>query len=107
MFVTMSGWGGGCVSFVSFVTLARCLDRRSPCRGEGRVTVLERISRLAAHPRGAGGEGDRPARGEGDNEGDSLGGRPFARAARAARAGEEVHADCRVGWGDRRHQAST
>jgi len=87
----MSGWGGGSVDFVDFVTLDRSLAAGLCCSGPGYgkagIAGLERVSRLAAHARSSGGEGNRPARREGDDEGDSLIGRPFTEAGRAAGAG--------------------
>lgn len=91
--VTLGRRGGGSVDFVDFVTLMRSRRggsrRGGPGGSEGGIAVLEGIGRLAAHPRGAGGEGDRARRGEGDDEGDSAIGRPFAGAARAAGTRQE------------------
>ena len=59
---------------------------------ESAVAAFQGVGGLAAHPCPAGSEGDRPAGGEGDDEGNGGGGRPFARAARAAGTGEQVQA---------------
>lgn len=98
--VTLGHRGGRSRHFASFVTFA-CAQRRDPGRRERTIALLQGIGGLAAHPRGARREGDRPACSEGDNEGDGLVGRPFARPARAAGTGEKVQA-LSCGCGDRR-----
>jgi len=63
-------------------------EGRIPGGGEGGIAVPQGIGGLAAHAGASGGEGDRPAGGEGDNEGNSLGIGPFAGPARAAGSGQ-------------------
>ena len=94
-FVTLGGRGPGCAKLGSFVTLDRARRRPlarprrgDPGGGEGRIPPLQRVSRLAAHPRAPRREGNRSRRREGDNEGNSPGRAPFVIAARAAWAGE-------------------
>ena len=58
--------------------------------GKGGIAGFQSVSGLPAHARRARREGDRLSCGEGDKEQDGAAGRPFARATRPARAGEEV-----------------
>jgi hypothetical protein len=80
--VTLIVSNPGSVHFLHFVTLASRRptrrDRGLPGRGKGRIARFEGVGRLAAHSRGTGGEGNRPGRREGDNEGDSLALSPFS-----------------------------
>ena len=98
--VTLGASGRRCVRFVSFVTLAR-LQGSAPGRGEQGIAISECISRLAAHARCCRREGDRSARCEGDNEGDSFSSVPLVRATCAAWAREKEQASfsCAVAIG--------
>jgi len=90
----VSGWNPWSFHFFHFVTVHRHaragLCRRRPRRRKGGIAGFQRISGLAAHARFTGREGDTSGRGEGDDEGDSLGWSPLAGTKRAARAGEKV-----------------
>jgi len=107
--VNPSGRVRGSFYFIHFVTLRQAYgrpldgpmlagaDRRGPSRCEGVIARLQDVRGLAAHAGGAGREGYRPACGEGNDEGDSLGRSPFTAAAGSAGLGEEVHREHPVG----------